>query len=76
MNIPKGAYSLFGLFVVLVLVVALLPVIRNMFAPLFPEGFRTQDCKGVVCEEGEFCQENVCRPITASATNDVVGYGL
>ena len=76
MNIPKGAYSLFGLFVVLVLVVALLPVIRNMFAPLFPEGFRTQDCKGVVCEEGEFCQENVCRPVSAIPTNDVVGYGL
>ena len=76
MNIPKGAYSLFGLFVVLVLVVAFLPVIRNTFAPLFPEGFRTQDCKGVVCEEGEFCQENVCRPVMAHATNDVIGYGL
>ena len=76
MNIPKGAYSLFGLLVVLVLVVTLLPVIRNAFAPLFPEGFRSLDCKGVVCEEGQFCQENVCRPVSASATNDIVGYGL
>jgi hypothetical protein len=76
MNIPKGAYSLFGLLVVLVLIVAFLPIIRNTFAPLFPEGFRTQDCKGVVCEEGEFCQENVCRSVSANVTNDVVGYGL
>ena len=76
MSIPKGAYSLFGLLVVLVLAVALLPMIRNRFAPLFPEGFRSQDCKGVVCDEGEFCQENVCRPVTAPSTNDVVGYGL
>ena len=76
MSIPKGAYSLFGLLIVLVCVVAFLPVIRNAFAPLFPEGFRSQDCKGVVCEEGEFCQENVCRPVTAPSTNDVIGYGL
>jgi len=76
MSIPKGAYSLLGLLLVLVCVVAFLPVIRNAFAPLFPEGFRTQDCKGVVCDEGEFCEENVCRPVTAPSTNDVVGYGL
>lgn len=76
MSIPRGAYSLVGLLVVLVCVVAFLPMIRNMFAPLFPEGFRTQDCKGVVCDEGEFCQEDVCHPVTAPSTNDVVGYGL
>ena len=76
MSIPMGAYSLFGLLVVLVCVVAFLPAIRNAFAPLFPEGFRSQDCKGVVCEEGEFCEENVCRPVTAPSTNDVIGYGL
>uniref|UniRef100_A0A6C0JUX1 Uncharacterized protein n=1 Tax=viral metagenome TaxID=1070528 RepID=A0A6C0JUX1_9ZZZZ len=76
MSIPKGAYSLLGLLVVLVVVVAFLPAIRNAFAPLFPEGFRDLDCKGVVCEEGEFCQDNVCRPVNAPNTNDVVGYGL
>ena len=76
MSIPKGSYSVICLLLVLVAAVAFLPVIRNMFAPLFPEGFRDQDCKGVVCGEGEFCEENVCRPVSAPATNSVVGYGL
>ena len=76
MSIPKGAYSLVGLLVFLVLVVAFLPAIRNAFAPLFPEGFRDLDCKGVTCEEGEFCEDNVCRPVAPPSTNNVVGYGL
>ena len=27
------------------------------------EGFRSLDCKGVICEEGQFCQSNTCHPI-------------
>lgn len=27
------------------------------------EGFRTLDCKGVICNEGQFCQSNTCHPI-------------
>jgi len=76
MNIPKGAYSLLGLLGVLVAVIVFLPAIRNAFASVFPEGFRNVDCKGVTCNEGEFCQDNVCHPVTARATNEVVGYGL
>ena len=77
----KGGYSLLGLFGVLLLAVAFLPMIRRTFARSFPEGFqafgggsgvdsRKGDCKGVTCDEGEFCQENVCRPVMAPITND------
>jgi hypothetical protein len=79
----RGGYGLLGLLVVLFLVVAFLPTLRRAFAPVFPEGFkvkkggakkaegfRSQDCKGVLCKEGEFCQENVCRPVMAPITND------
>jgi hypothetical protein len=66
----RGGYGLIGLFGVLVLAVAFLPMIRRTFARSFPEGFRTLDCQGVTCKEGEFCQENVCRPIEAPSTND------
>lgn len=59
----------------LVLAVTVLPWIRRTFAPRFPEGFQAgplltgatgmdslrSDCKGVLCQEGEFCQQNVCR---------------
>ena len=77
----RGGYSLAGLFLVLVLAVSLLPLLRRTFARSFPEGFqamgatltgvdtRKGDCKGVNCAEGEFCQENVCRPVYPSITN-------
>lgn len=73
----KG-YSLLGLLLVLFLAVAFLPVIRRTFSRSFPEGFqatggvdsRKGDCKGVTCNEGEFCQENICRPVMAPITND------
>ena len=33
------------------------------------EGYRTVDCLGVVCSEGEFCQQNTCTSITPPITN-------
>ena len=71
-------YSLFGLVLVLLAAVAFLPMIRRTFARSFPEGFqatggvdsRKGDCKGVLCKEGEFCQENICRPVMAPITNN------
>ena len=70
MKSPSGAYGLVGLFAVLVLVVAALPWLRKKYLRSFPEGFRDLDCKGVTCNEGEFCQENVCRAISPPYTND------
>jgi hypothetical protein len=64
-------YGLVGLVIVLVLVVALLPWLKNTFAAVFPEGFRDVDCKGVTCNEGEFCQENKCHKIYPAATNQI-----
>ena len=76
----KHGYSFLGLFGVLLVAVAFLPMIRRTFARSFPEGVqalggsgvdsRKGDCKGVTCNEGEFCQENVCRPVMAPITND------
>lgn len=74
----RRGYSLAGLFVVLFVAVAILPWVRRTFARSFPEGFqamtgfdsRKGDCKGVTCNEGEFCQENVCHPVAAPITND------
>ena len=73
----RGGYGLAGLVVVLLLAVSVLPWIRRTFARSFPEGFQTLtgvdtrkgDCKGVLCKEGEFCQENVCHPVAAPITN-------
>jgi hypothetical protein len=62
--------SVVGLVVVAVLIIALLPTVRNFLAPVFPEGFRNVDCKGINCKEGEFCQENVCKPIYPAITNN------
>ena len=78
----RKGYSILGLLAVLFLVVAFLPSIRRMFVRSFPEGFQTMsilggsgvdsrrgDCKGITCQEGEFCQENTCRPVMAPITN-------
>jgi hypothetical protein len=79
MKLSKG-YLLYALVAVLVVALTFLPLIRRTFARSFPEGFqslagsgvdsRKGDCKGVTCNEGEFCQENVCRPVMAPITND------
>ena len=65
----KSSMGVIALIVFAVLLIALLPTLRNMLAPIFPEGFRDLDCKGVNCQEGEFCQENVCRKIYPDITN-------
>lgn len=62
----KGGSDAVGpLLLIVVLVLVGLPYLRNMFAPAFPEGFRNVDCKGVTCDEGEFCQNNVCHSVNA-----------
>ena len=85
----RRGYSLLGLFAVLFLAIAFLPMVRRAFMRPFPEGFqagagsgllgmalggngvdsRRGDCKGINCNEGEFCQQNVCRPVMAPITN-------
>jgi hypothetical protein len=69
-RMARGTLGLFGLFLVVVVAVAVLPFVRNYFAPLFPEGFRTLDCKGMNCQEGEFCQDNKCHAISPPITNN------
>jgi hypothetical protein len=69
----SNAYTLLGLFLVIVFFIAALPMIRDTFAPVFPEGFRDIDCKGITCREGEFCQDNVCHSVSAPAMNTPVG---
>jgi hypothetical protein len=46
--------------VVLVLVLLVLSAAAAYFVY---EGFRSVDCKGVTCAEGQFCQSNTCHPI-------------
>jgi len=62
----RGAYGIFMLLAVLLGVVA---VTMFFFNSSQFEGFRSLDCKGVTCEEGQFCQDNVCKNIEAPITN-------
>lgn len=65
MSKKGGSNAVGALLLIVVLVLVGLPYLRNMFAPAFPEGFRNVDCKGVTCDEGEFCQNNVCHSVNA-----------
>jgi hypothetical protein len=70
MKSPKHAYGLVALFAVLLVAVSVIPWLRKTYSRSFPEAFRDLDCKGVTCNEGEFCQENVCRPVSPPYTNN------
>ncbi len=65
MSKKGGSNAVGALLLIVVLVLVGLPYLRNMFAPAFPEGFRNVDCRGVTCDEGEFCQNNVCHSVNA-----------
>lgn len=62
--------TLISLLVVFALVIIVLPILRRNYRAYFPEGFRTLDCQGVICGEGEFCQENKCQPVMPAITNN------
>ena len=68
-NFNKMAGAPVGILLILVVgFLVFLPYIRNTFAPAFPEGFRNVDCKGVTCDEGEFCKDNTCHSVMAPKT--------
>jgi hypothetical protein len=48
---------------VLVLVLLVLSAVAAYYVYNSYEGFRSLDCKGVTCAEGQFCQSNTCHPI-------------
>ena len=59
----KIMHGIVSLFVLVVLFVVLMPVLRNFFAPSFPEGFRDDtSCRknGITCPEGKFCMNSQC----------------
>lgn len=62
-------YGLVGVLVVFVGVVTLLYFLKAMF-PQYYDGFRDVNCYGVKCNEGQFCQDNVCRNINPPYTNN------
>ena len=69
--------STVGILAILVVsFLVLMPYIRNLFAPMFPEGFRNVDCKGVTCGEGEFCMDNICHPVTAPKSSTCTQNGF
>lgn len=53
--------SPFGLVLGLLILVA----ISTFMTYKYTEAYRSVDCQGITCREGQFCQENKCRNITA-----------
>jgi len=56
----------------IILVLLLLIVIAYVTYTFYMsyEGFRNIDCAGVNCKEGEFCEENTCKPLSPPYTNN------
>ena len=68
--------TLLGVFVSFLIVLALIAVVRAVFPATLYDGFSNMSCYGVKCNEGEFCQEGVCRPINPGYTNDYYNKGV
>ena len=68
--------TLVGVFVSFVIILALIAVVRAVFPSALYDGFSNMSCYGVKCNEGEFCQEGVCRAINPAYTNDYYNKGV
>jgi len=68
--------TLLGVFVSFLIVLALIAVVRAVFPAALYDGFTNMSCYGVKCNEGEFCQEGVCRPINPGYTNNYYNKGI
>ncbi len=66
--------SLGTVFVSFLVILAVLYVVKYVFSSTL-DGFRDVGCYGVKCEEGSFCQDNVCRPINPPYTNNYYDKG-
>jgi hypothetical protein len=55
----RSAKSPFQLVIILLVVMAIL----TFAAVSMYEGYRSVDCLGISCPEGQFCQSNTCHPI-------------
>ena len=68
----SGALSMLAVlaFTLLLTVFVVVPWLANSFPDMLPEGFRNLDCKGVLCNEGESCQENKCQSVMPPITNN------
>ena len=57
-----------GVFVSFIVVLIIIAAVKYLFPSM--DGFRDVSCYGVKCEEGSFCQDNVCRPINPPYMNN------
>ena len=58
-KVSVKAITWYGIVTLLVLL-ALLPLLQAVLPLPRLEGFRSVDCQGKICAEGEFCQDNTC----------------
>lgn len=65
--------SLGSVFVGFVVILLIIAVVKYLVPSV--DGFRDVSCYGVKCDEGSFCQENVCRPINPPYTNNYYNKG-
>jgi hypothetical protein len=65
--------TILGVFVSFVAILVLIAVVRYVFPGALVDSFKDLSCYGVKCQEGEFCQNSVCRPVNPPYTNNYGG---
>ena len=61
-------------FVSFLVILVLIPVVRILFPGALYDGFAdVSTCNGVVCEEGQWCQDKTCKSKTWAGEQEPVG---
>jgi hypothetical protein len=67
---------LVGAFVCFLVILLLISLVKAVFPGVLIDGFSDLSCYGVVCAEGQFCQDKVCRDINPAYTNNYYDEGV
>ena len=72
----KSNNVLLGVFVSFVIIMVLIALVRAVFHGVLRDGFADLSCYGVACNEGQFCQDKVCRDINPKYQNNYYDEGI
>jgi hypothetical protein len=72
----SSKYALLYLVASFVTILVLIAAVRFVFPGVLYDGFADLSCYGVVCAEGQFCQNKKCIDINPKYTNNYFSEGF
>jgi len=60
--------------IVSILLISVLLLTLSTYCKITFEPYRSLDCAGIICKEGQFCQNNRCHSSYVPANSEPIGY--